>query len=120
MARIEISGEALTVHVTGMDQIWSLKSQLEIPLQHVVRADVDHDVARHWWKGFRIPGTDIPGVLTAGTFYKHGERVFWDVHDPDKTIVIHLAHESYARLIVQVDEPELTAASINRALDRRG
>jgi hypothetical protein len=27
-----------------------------------------------------MPGTNIPGVLTAGTFDQHGKRVFSDVH----------------------------------------
>jgi hypothetical protein len=35
-----------------------------------------------------MPGTNIPGVLTAGTFYQDGKRVFWDVHNPDNTVVI--------------------------------
>ena len=36
-------------------------------------------VARHQdrWK-------HLPGVITAGTFYQEGERVFWDVHDPER------------------------------------
>ena len=40
-----------------------------------------------------MPGTNIPGVLTAGTFYQHGKRVFWDVHNPDNTVVIELKDE---------------------------
>jgi hypothetical protein len=31
--------------------------------------------------------------------------VFWDVHDPEKTVVIHLKDERYARLVIEVDDP---------------
>jgi len=115
MARIELTPTSLIVHVTGWDQIWSLKSQLEIPLNHVINVDLDADEAREWWKGWRMPGTNISGVITAGTFYKDGERVFWDVHNPDKAIAIHLAHDQYAKLVVEVDDPQETIAAIKRA-----
>ena len=90
MTEVELTRNALVIHVQGMDQLWALKSRLEIPLSHVVGAEVDPEIAREWHKGIRAGGTHVPGVITAGTFYQDGERVFWDVHDPEKTVVIHL------------------------------
>ena len=43
----------------------------------------------------RMPGTNVPGVITAGTFYQDGKRVFWDVHHPEKTIMIDPHDERY-------------------------
>ena len=116
MAEVELTGKALVVHVRGIDRLWALKSRLEIPLAHVVKAEIDPEVAQGWRKGIRSPGTHVPGVITAGTFYQEGERVFWDVHDPEKTIVIHLKDERYARLVIEVEDPPATAAAIQRAL----
>jgi hypothetical protein len=99
-----------------MDQLWALKCRLEIPLSHVVGAEVDPEVTQGWRKGIRAPGTHVPGVITAGTFYQDGERVFWDVHDPQKTVVIRLRDERYARLVIEVDDPPATAAVIQGAL----
>src|SRR5579863_1621690 len=101
MARIDLSDSTLTVHVTGIDVLLALKSELAVPLAHVTGAKVDREVAREWWKGLKMPGSNIPGVVTAGTFYQQGERIFWDVHDPDQTIVISLAHDRYSALVVQ-------------------
>jgi hypothetical protein len=58
----------------------------------------------------------MPGVITAGTFYQEGERVFWDVHDPEKTVVIRLKDERYARLVIEVEDPPTTVAAIQEAL----
>ncbi|MDQ3862104.1 MAG: hypothetical protein M3317_01120 [Actinomycetota bacterium] len=116
MAEVELTQNALIVHVRGMDRLWALKSRLEIPLAHVVGAEVNSEVAQGWWKGIRAPGTHMPGVITAGTFYQEGERVFWDVHDPESTVMIHLKDERYARLVIEVDDPASTAAAIQRAL----
>ena len=43
---------------------------------------------------------------------KKGEEVFWDVHDPEKTVVIRLKDEKYSRLVVKVDDPPATVADI--------
>jgi hypothetical protein len=59
-------------------------------------------------------------VIVAGTFHHEGNRVFWDVHDPAKAVVIHLADERYARLVIGVDDPAATVAAIRRALGTGG
>ena len=63
------------------------------------------DAVRGWWHGVKLPGTALPDVLTAGSFYQHGGMVFYDVHDPERTIVVELEHEHYQRLIVEVADP---------------
>lgn len=118
MAEVEHVEDALIVHVKGMDQLWALKSRLEIPLSHVSGAEAAPEVARGWWHGIRTGGTKVPGVITAGTFHQEGERVFWDVHDPEKAIVIRLRDERYARLIIEVEDPLATVAAIQEALGR--
>jgi hypothetical protein len=42
--------------------------------------------------------------------------VFWDVHDPEKTVVIRLKDERYARLVIEVEDPPATVAAIQEAL----
>ena len=69
-------------------------------------------------KGIRAPGAHVPGVINAGTFHIHGERVFWDVHDPAKAVVIELADEHYARLVVQVADPGATVALVETSTQR--
>jgi hypothetical protein len=76
----------------------------------------DPEVAQGWRKGIRAPGTHVPGVITAGTFYQEGERVFWDVHDPESTVEIQLKDERYVRLVIEVDDPSATAAAIRGVL----
>jgi hypothetical protein len=109
----------LALHVHGMDKLWALKSTLEIPLAQVAGIRADAAIAHGWWHGFRMPGTNIPGVITAGTFYHDGKRVFWDVHDPDKAIVIDLRDETYQQLIVEVADPEAAVELVKDALSRR-
>jgi hypothetical protein len=116
VAEVELAENTLSIHVLGMDRLWALRSHLEIPLPHVSGAEAASEVARRWWQGIRSGGTHVPGVITAGTFYQEGERVFWDVHDPEKAIVIRLRDERYERLIIEVEDPPTTVAAIRAAL----
>jgi hypothetical protein len=63
-----------------------------------------------------MPGTNVPRVIRAGTFYQEGKRVFWDVHHPERTIVIDLHDERYNALVVEVDDPETAVKLIQNAL----
>ena len=100
MVDVSISNGNLVLHVKGIDKLWK----------------ADPTVAHGWWHGFRMPGTNIPGVLTAGTFYQHGQRVFWDVHNPDNTVVIQLKDERYSELIVEVANPRAAVELVKTGL----
>jgi hypothetical protein len=41
--------------------------------------------------------------------------VFWDVTDLSRTIIVSLEHERYKKLIIEVDDPEATAAMLRAA-----
>ncbi len=116
MVALSISDGNLELQVRGADRLWALKSALTIPLRHITGIRLDPSVARGWWHGIKLPGTNIPGVLTAGTFYQHGKRVFWDVHNPENTIVIELRDERYDALIVEAADPQLTVELVRAAL----
>ncbi|HEY7894585.1 MAG TPA: hypothetical protein VIC24_06770 [Gemmatimonadaceae bacterium] len=119
MVEISVEGDRVRFDVDGWDKMWALKSRLEIPLAHITSVRIDSEPARGWWHGFRMPGTQIPGVLTAGTFYQHDGAVFYDVHDPDHTIVIELDHEHYHRLVVEVADPPAAVKLLDDALSGR-
>jgi len=116
MVELSIAEGKLTLSVMGADKLWALKSSLEIPLVHIASVRADAEVARAWWHGIRLPGTNVPGVITAGTFYQDGKRVFWDVHHPERTIVIDLHDEHFNQLVIEVADPQAATNLIQSAL----
>jgi hypothetical protein len=116
MTSTSIADGKLVVEVHGWDKLWALRSRLEIPVEHVSKVCVDPSISDAWWKGLRVGGTHLPGVITAGTFYHHGDWVFWDVHNFANAIVIELRDECYARLIVEVEDPAATVSLLQAAL----
>jgi len=71
---LSVAEGKLILHVRGGDKLWACKSTLEIPLVHIASVRADPETARGWYHGIRMPGTNVPGVITAGTFYQGGKR----------------------------------------------
>ena len=116
MVDLSVEDGKVRLHVRGADQLWAFKGSLEIPLAHIASVRADPDIAHGWWHGFRLPGTNVPGVITAGTFYQDGKRIFWDVHNPAGTVVIELRDERYDELVVEVADPQSAVKLIRDAL----
>jgi hypothetical protein len=72
-----------------------------------------------WFDGLKVAGTDIPHIFRAGIYYQEGNFVFWDVHNPENTIVIELEAEHFAKLIVEVDDPQASVRLLEDALSYR-
>jgi hypothetical protein len=116
MVEISIIGDQLHLELKGFDKLWAFKSQLDIPLRHVLSVRHDPSAVSGWWHGIKLPGTYIPGVITAGTFYQNGQRVFWDVHDPQNSIIIQLHDDRFDELIVEVNDPPFAVSQIKTRL----
>jgi hypothetical protein len=116
MVDVTLLNDRAVFEVEGLHRLWALRSRLEIPLAHITDAEFDPDQVGVWWHGWKLAGTDVPGLFAAGTFYYHGELVFWDVHDPARTIIVSLDHERYKKLILEVADPEGVVTSLRTAL----
>ncbi len=113
MVHVSVHGDRVHLDVERWDKLWALRSSLEVPLAHVREVRADPDAARGWWHGFRMAGTHVPGLLTAGNFYQAGEG--W-VHDPERTIVLELDDERYRRLVIEVADPPAVVAHLQAQL----
>jgi hypothetical protein len=120
MVTVTTDDHVLSVDVSGVDKLWSLRSHLEIPMENVVGVHRPSDQSDGWWAGFRAAGTRVPGVIKAGTFHRDGKRIFFDVHDPDKTLVFDLKDDDFNELVVEVADPEAVVTEVEAALRADG
>jgi hypothetical protein len=116
MVEISIQGDKVVFEIEGWDKLWSLRSRLEIPLAHIKGAQLDPHPAMGWFDGIKLGGTGVPNIFKAGTFYQDGGLMFWDVRNPERTIVIELDHERYEKLVIEVADPGAAVALINNKL----
>ncbi len=60
MVKISIEAKQAVFDVEGWNKLWSLRSQLRIPLEHIERAHVDPQPAMGWFQGVKLAGTGVP------------------------------------------------------------
>jgi hypothetical protein len=117
---VEIDGTRMHVVIEGIDKILAFKGTIDIPLDHVTGVSLHPDGTRRLHALIRAPGTWIPGVITAGSYYLADRSwLFIDVHDADKTVRIDLDHEHYAALIIDVVDAAATVTAIEGAMARQ-
>jgi hypothetical protein len=118
MVDIAIVGDAVTFRVAGLHKVWALKSRVQVALRDIVHVEGSEAVPTGF-AGWRLPGTEFPGVIRAGSFRKNGAWTFWDVVEPARALVVTLKNHRYARLVVEVARPEEERARLERAVSAR-
>ena len=116
-AVVEVRGRRLHVTLPGAMAVYGLRSRVEVPLEDVEGARVE-PAARKVVRGIRM-GTDLPGVLTAGTFLRLGGkgRDLVALYRGKPALVVDLrpGRHRYRRLILEVADPAATVAAIEAA-----
>lgn len=108
-ARVDVSledgGETVAVTLRGLDVLWALRRHVRVPRRAVLRAQV-LDRSKVKPSGLRLPGTELPGVLRAGSFGRSPNREFWDVRSGPQVLVLTLADgQPYRRIVLQPRDP---------------
>jgi hypothetical protein len=117
MATVSVEDGALVVTIKGMRKVWSLKSELTIPLTHVKGATIDPGIRAEFPRTLeKRSGTNLYQTYYGGTFVQDGDRVFWDVRKPENAIVITLGDEDFDRLVIEVENPRDTVDLIEQAV----
>src|SRR5262245_14985565 len=96
-----------------------MKREIRIPLNHIAGMREESSPSIGWLDGFKIMGSSFPHRFRAGTFYQKGGKVFWDVRQGEKVLVVDLKDEGYKKLIVAVDSPASVIRMIKDAAERR-
>ena len=115
MPVLELTKDELVVHLRLWEAVASLQKSIRIPLTHVRGATAD-DGYRGRELGLRAPGTGLPGILHAGTFYKDGDRQFVFIARKTHPVVIELANEKWRRIVLGVEDARRTAAAVSAAI----
>ncbi len=120
MVSVTVDGDRAVFEVEGLDKLWAFRSRLQVPLAHITQVEANPEQIGRWWHGIKIIGTEVPGLLGAGTFYYDGGTVFWDVRDPANAIIVSLDHERYKKLIVEVANPAEAVQRLRAAIGGSG
>jgi len=117
LAAVGISADdRLLVRPVGLVRLWGLTNGVVVPVTSIVDVGVEH--RKDLVLGLRLPGSHVPGLLTAGTFRRHGEKALWMVGRNEKVLVIELTGEKYRHLVLGVEDPEAATEALRAAINR--
>jgi hypothetical protein len=113
-----IEDSKLVLRLGKRDAALAFKRRISIPLTDIsaVTTPARKSVPRH---GLRLPGTEIPGFIRAGSYGRGAKREFWDVRKGETVLVIDTTSAApYARLVIEVDDPAGKGAWLRSELGR--
>ena len=116
---VTIDADGVHVRPHGLDVLWCLSSGVTVPIEAVEGTQAVPTSALPP-RGFRLPGSYIPGVITAGSYGTGDNRTFWDVRRGDPVLVITCTEGSpYRQIVLEVDDARATAARLRSRLMAR-
>lgn len=117
-ADVTIENDQVKISIHGIDQLFTFTGHLSVPLEHISAVSKAPEIPRDEI-GIKLLGAGIPGLIRAGTYSgKHG-LAFWDVKNHDNALMFELHDERYARLFVEVKDPQETLSTLQKALTAR-
>lgn len=108
--------DRLLVRPVGLMRVWALSRGIDCPTASIV--DIGVSATKELHRGARLPGTYLPGVMTAGTFRSRDGRSLWIVGRHAEVLVIELTGERYRYLVLGVEDPKAACEAMRAALNR--
>ena len=120
MVDVILRDNSVIVEPRGWSKLWTLHERVAVPLSAVrgVRR-ATQGVGRGWWKGWRMPGTHLPVIIVAGSYFQNGKWTFWDVRGSgDHAIEVDLEGVRYHQLVIDVADPDAEQRRLQAAISR--
>ena len=99
--KLSITNNKLRIELSFAEKFASLKNSFEIPLKNIRFVSTKKPKAGIF--DIRAPGTYIPGLIRAGTYFSKRGREFWFVKKNKNHLIIELADEKYTRIILSIE-----------------
>ncbi len=114
---LSINHDRLRIDLNPWERVWAFffNQTLEISIAHIRQVTIAKPETD--WKDVRLPGTFLPGVIKAGTYYTSQGREFWyATHDHDY-LTLELDDEFYKRIVLTIEQSQMWLDRINQQRD---
>ena len=115
MMNFSIVDNKLRIDLDWYEQLWAFTwdKTFEIPLVHIENATTNEPPSS--WTEIRAPGTFLPGVIKAGTYYTPRGKEFWYVTKDRDYLVLEMRDESFKKMIFTLDQSQWWVEQILQA-----
>ncbi|WP_200944833.1 hypothetical protein [Leifsonia sp. Root4] len=103
MASLRVHPDRLEIQLSAAEKALALRrDEISVP-RAAIRSVTITDDPWIWIRGIRAPGALIPLVLAIGTWKFHGGKDFLIIKNKRQAVIIDIADEEYARIIVSTN-----------------
>ncbi|MGJ3246504.1 MAG: hypothetical protein ACFE0I_10560 [Elainellaceae cyanobacterium] len=112
--QLELTPDYLNIHLTWYEQLLAfyMAERIKIPLEKIT--NVSTGPPEFTWRAVRLPGTSLPGVISAGTYYTHNGREFWYITS-QTCLTLIVEDEYFKRIVLTLENPGYWADQIQQA-----
>jgi hypothetical protein len=104
--RIDLTEDRLTLTFEGAERFWAFKaSPVSVPRDRVT--GVQNRLPPSTWKTLRAPGTMVPGLIKAGTYYTPAGKELWyatRAHKGDPLAIELAGGEPYRWIALTIED----------------
>jgi hypothetical protein len=86
---IVIDKDVIRIELSRLERMLTFHKSLKVPISQI--REISTDLPPPTWKEIRAPGTAIPGLTKAGTYYTSRGKEFWMLRKKDSPIRIELS-----------------------------
>ncbi|MBO0831837.1 MAG: hypothetical protein J2P28_19360 [Actinobacteria bacterium] len=114
MAELQVEGDELVLHLSGLEKVEAVHPDLRAPLSAVSSIEVLEDAHEPADHGLKI-GERLPGVSEVAIILTAGQRLFAAVHhNTPRGLLIKFQGAQYDAWIVGCADPEGVLSSLPR------
>ena len=101
MIKLTLKEKVLEINLSKWDKVLALKRKICVPISSIKKVYPKPKSLKPPW--LRAPGTYIPKVICAGTYYGFKRKEFWCTHFSKDCLVIELENFDYTRIVIDVE-----------------
>jgi hypothetical protein len=112
---LHITPTEFIIQLEWHERLWAfhLGDSIRVPI-HTIR-NVSTDPPPMEWYALRAPGTAVPGLFTAGTYYANRGREFWYVTRRSDFLVVDIDEGYYKRIVLTINDHQTYAEQLRQA-----
>ena len=115
MAELQIEGDELVLHMSGLEKAEGLHGDIRVPLSSVTSVRAVDTAWPDELRGIRAPGTGVPNVVAVGTRRGNFGKDFAAVHGTGPAVVVELEGQAYGRLVLTTDDAPGVLSAVRAA-----
>ncbi len=112
--QLNLDNGQLNIKLSILEKILSVRGSLKIPLDRIDRATTE--APKTTWREIRAPGTFMPWVIKAGTYFTNRGKEFWYVTRLRNHLTMELKKGFYNRIVLSLRDNQQWADKINAAV----